>query len=195
MVGRDELVLHRVGLGGRTLKHLRQFLIGLRLGPSRHLRQVRQFRFDDPFQMALIDADLLQERPHNPLPLRDEAVQQMDRRDLRVAPRCRQFQRPLHRLLGLDRQLVEAKWHVTAPVPTEGKPSPDQTTDQLGIDFLPQPKRPTSPQTQHRWRRRQPPWQPPAAVPRPAGHHGPPRPHRAPWTARAKPARGCRGPR
>ena len=111
MIGRDKLVLHRGRLGRRRLEHLDQLLIRLRLCPSRYLRQVRQFRLDDPLEMTAVDADLLEQRPNDPLPLGDEAMQEMDRRHLRVAAAAGQLDGVLHRLLSLDRELVETKRH------------------------------------------------------------------------------------
>ena len=111
MIGGDELVLHRVGLGRRPLENLHQILIGLRLGAPRDLGEVRQLRLDDPLEMAAVDSDLLQERTDDPLPLRDECREEMDRRRLRIAARGRQLDRPLDRFLGLDRELVESERH------------------------------------------------------------------------------------
>ena len=111
MIGGDELVLHCVGLGRRRLEDLHEILVGLRLGAPRHLGEVRQFRLDDPLEMAAFDPDLLQERTDDPLPLRDERREEMNRRRLRIAARGRQLDRPLDRFLGLDRQLFESERH------------------------------------------------------------------------------------
>ena len=115
MVSRDKLVLHRVGLDRGRLEDLDELLIGLRLRAAAHLRQVGKLRLHDPLEVAAIDADLLEERPHDPLPLRDERVEQVHRGHLRIAAAARELHRPLHRLLGLDRELVETEWHGTSP--------------------------------------------------------------------------------
>ena len=111
MIGGDELVLHDVGLGRRRLEDLDQVLVGLRLSASRHLREVRQLRFDDPLEVAAVDADLFEERADDPLALGDERREEMDRRRLGISTRGRQFHRPLDRFLGLDRELVESEGH------------------------------------------------------------------------------------
>ena len=85
MIGGDELVLHRVGLGRRPLKNLHQILIGLRRSAPRDLGEVRQLRLDDPLEMAAVDSDFLQERTDDPLPLRGERREEMDRRRLWIA--------------------------------------------------------------------------------------------------------------
>jgi len=61
--------------------------------------------------MAAVDPDLLQERTDDPLPLRDERREEMNRRRLRIAARGRQLDRPLERFLGLDREFFESERH------------------------------------------------------------------------------------
>ena len=123
VIGRDELVFHRVRLGGRRLEHLHELLVGLRLGAAAHLRQVRQLRLGDPLEVPEVHADLLKERPHDPLALGEEGVQQMHGRRLRVAAARGKLHGPLHRLLGLDRELVESKRHDVTPDSFSPSPS------------------------------------------------------------------------
>ena len=111
MIGGDELVLHRHRLIGGGLEDLDQLLIGLRLGPTTHFRQMRQFGLGDPLEVARIDADLLEQRPHDPLPLGKQGPQEMHRCHLRIAVTGRLLHRSLHGLLGLDREFVESKRH------------------------------------------------------------------------------------
>ena len=111
VVGGDELVLHLVRLGRRRLEDLDQFLVGLRLGAAGDLGQVGEFGRDDPLQVSAVGPDLLQQRPHDPLTLAEQRVQEMDRRHLRIAAIAGQLHGGLHRLLGLDRELVESKRH------------------------------------------------------------------------------------
>src|SRR6185295_3527321 len=75
------------------------------------LGQVPKLSFDDAVKLLSVDADLFQDRLDDAFRLGDQGRQQMQRVDLWIAAVGSQLLRALHRVLGLDRELVEAKCH------------------------------------------------------------------------------------
>ena len=111
VLGGDELVAHRLGrlLGG--LKHAAQVSGKLRRVPGGRLHQPLQFRINDLRKLIAVGPDLLQEGPDHTVRLVQKRREQVQRIDLRIPRPGRKFMRPLHGLLGLDRQFVESEWH------------------------------------------------------------------------------------
>ena len=111
MLGRDELVFHRVGLALGRFEDLDEFGAGCGDPPPDILGKWPNSACDDPIELPAIDADLVEDRADDTLSLGRERGQQVERIDLGIAPIGRQLLRTLDGLLGLDREFVEAKGH------------------------------------------------------------------------------------
>ena len=101
MLGRDELVLHRVGFALGGFEHLVQFRAQLRRRAAGDVGEMAQFGLDDLVQLRAIDADLVQDRPDDAVLFGQQRGQQVQRIDLRIAAIGRQRLRAGHGLLGL----------------------------------------------------------------------------------------------
>ena len=93
------------------LEHAAQLRAGLRRRAAGLLGQPLQLGLDDAFQLRPVGADPLQERRDHAVALAQQGRQQVQRLDLRIARFGGERLRRGHRLLGLDRQFVEAKSH------------------------------------------------------------------------------------
>ena len=95
-----------------------------------------EFGLDNPLQLSPIHTDLFEQRPNNALPFRNEGLEQVHRRHLGIPPLAGEFHGGLNGFLGLDRELIEAKCHVSPPVvdlwkasggrSAAGGPAPDE---------------------------------------------------------------------
>src|SRR4051794_28792836 len=72
-----------------------------------------QLGVDDRFELPGVGPHLFEHRPNNTLALIEQRREKVDRLHLRIAGFAREFLRPLHRFLGLNRQFVESECHKT----------------------------------------------------------------------------------
>ncbi len=85
MLGRDELVLHRVGFALGGFEHAVQFAAHLRRCAAGDLGKMAQLSLDDLVQLPAVDADAVEDRADDAFALCQECRQQVERVDLRVA--------------------------------------------------------------------------------------------------------------
>ncbi len=115
VLGRGELVLHRVGLFLGGFEHLDGALAEAGHRPARGLGQVAEFGVEDALELAYVRADFFEDRADNAVGFGHQRGQQVDRFDLRVAAIGGQFLRALDGLLGFDREFVEPDGHDPSP--------------------------------------------------------------------------------
>ena len=93
MLGRDELVLHRVGFALGRFEHLVQLAADLRRRAAGDAGEMAQFGLDDLVQLAAVDADAVEDRADDAVALGQQRGQQVQRVDLRMPAIGRQFLR------------------------------------------------------------------------------------------------------
>jgi hypothetical protein len=111
VLGRDELVLHRIGFALGSFEDAAEFLAQLRRRAARHAGEMAQFGLHDFVQLAAVDADAIEDRADDAVVFGQERRQQVQRVDLRMPAVGRQLLGASHRLLGLERLFVESKCH------------------------------------------------------------------------------------
>ena len=110
--GRDELVFHRVGFALGGFEHLVEFSAESAAGPrptrgrNVPVRPARSCPSCPP-----VDADAIEDRPHDAVIFRKQRCQQVQRVDLGMAAIRRKFLCPGHGFLGFEREFVETKCH------------------------------------------------------------------------------------
>ena len=117
VLGRHELIPHRLGFPLGGLEHVGQFRAqpGCRIAAD--ARIASQFRLQHAVQLAPVGADLLQQGKDDPVRFGQQGEQQVERVDFRMSLLPRELLGVLDRLLRLDGELVQANAHGATPVP------------------------------------------------------------------------------
>ena len=115
VLGRDELVFHRVGLALGSFQHSDEFVARLRRRSATDFRQPLQFAADDAIQLHAVRADFFQERRDHAFGFFEQGLKQMQRLDLRMALSAAS-DCACDGLLAFDRQLFKSEWHDSSPL-------------------------------------------------------------------------------
>src|SRR5882724_8277576 len=123
VLGRDVLVLHRLGLLPGALEHRAQPLAHVLAAAAAHLRHLLERRVELRGEALRAHAELAENGRDHAVLLGEQRVEQVLRLHRLVAALARERLRRLQRVLGLDRQLVGSHrrlFLVTVGAPSQG---------------------------------------------------------------------------
>ena len=117
--GGDVLVTHPLGTLLSSVENGAEFLREVIAGADAFdFRKAVHLAADDRLHLVDVDAELVEQRPHDAVGLVEERSQQVHRFDGLLASIGSKLDRPLDRFLGLDGELIKVECHGVSRSPT-----------------------------------------------------------------------------